>query len=275
MPASQQSAITLRIVSVVLYTFIAAFCIGLPIAVLPGYVHDQLGFSPMVAGLTIASQYLATLLCRPVGGRTADTLGPKKAIVVGLLGIAASGALTLLSTLLQAFPDVSLGLLTVARLVLGAAQSLIGVSSITWGIGLVGAQQTAQVIAWSGVASYGAIALAAPLGVWLVDIGGFNTLGLSLTTLALLALCLIQRTRAVPVVAGERLPFRAAFGRVAPFGLSLTLASIGYGTLTTFITLYYADRGWDGAAWCLTSFGPVLYRFAASVHQRDQSVWRV
>jgi hypothetical protein len=43
-------AITLQIVSIVFYTFIAFLCIGLPIAVLPGYVHEQLGFSAVVAG---------------------------------------------------------------------------------------------------------------------------------------------------------------------------------------------------------------------------------
>jgi hypothetical protein len=59
----------------------------------------------------------------------------------------------------------------------------------------------------------------------------------------------------VPVVRGERLPFWAVFGRIAPFGASLCLASIGYGTLTTFITLYYLNRGWTGAAYCLTVFG--------------------
>jgi len=42
--------------------------------------------------------------------------------------------------------------------------------------------------------------------------------------------------------------------RVAPLGLSLSLATIGYGTLTAFIALYYDARGWDGAAWCLTAF---------------------
>lgn len=64
MPAAHPGSmtITLQIVSIVFYTFIAFLCIGLPIAVLPGYVHDQLGFSPLIAGLTIASQYLATLL---------------------------------------------------------------------------------------------------------------------------------------------------------------------------------------------------------------------
>jgi predicted MFS family arabinose efflux permease len=59
----------------------------------------------------------------------------------------------------------------------------------------------------------------------------------------------------VPVIRGERLPFWAVFGRIAPYGASLSLASIGYGTLTTFITLFYVSRGWTGAAWCLTVFG--------------------
>src|SRR5471032_2432823 len=59
------TAVTLQIVSIVFYTFVAFLCIGLPIAVIPGYVHDQLGFSALIAGLTIGTQYLATLLTRP------------------------------------------------------------------------------------------------------------------------------------------------------------------------------------------------------------------
>jgi MFS family permease len=255
MRAASQPSVTLSIVSVVVYTFIAFFCIGLPIAVLPGFVHDQLGFSPMIAGLTIASQYLATLLSRPAAGRVADSLGTKKAIMVGLVGIALSGALTLLATLLHGTPQASLVILIIARLLLGGSQGLIGVGTVSWGIGLVGSEHTAQVISWSGIASYGAIALGAPLGVLMVGAAGFHTLGIALTALAVLGLLLIRHKPAVPVLGGERLPFWAAFSRVAPFGFSLTLASIGYGTLTTFITLFYIDRGWEGAAWCLTAFG--------------------
>ncbi|MEG0861864.1 MAG: MFS transporter, partial [Pseudomonas sp.] len=70
-------SITLQILSIVFYTFIAFLCIGLPIAVLPGYVHDQLGFSAVIAGLTIGLQYLTTLLSRPFAGRVADNKGTK------------------------------------------------------------------------------------------------------------------------------------------------------------------------------------------------------
>lgn len=248
-------AITLQIVSIVFYTFIAFLCIGLPIAVIPGYVHDQLGFSTVIAGLTIGSQYLATLLSRPLAGRVADSIGTKRAIVYGLSGIAVSGLLTLLATLLDSLPMVSLTILIIGRVFLGVAQGLIGVGTISWCIGQVGMGHTARAISWNGIASYGAIAIGAPVGVVMVDSLGFASLGIALSVFSLLALVLIRNKPSVPVIHGERLPFWSVFGRVAPFGLSLTLASIGYGTLTTFITLFYLSRGWHGAAYCLTVFG--------------------
>ncbi|WP_024619333.1 MFS transporter [Pseudomonas kilonensis] len=254
-PASSSLSITLQIVSIVFYTFIAFLCIGLPIAVLPGYVHEQLGFSAVVAGLTIGSQYLATLLSRPMAGRLSDSVGTKRAIVYGLSGIVLSGVLTLISTLLQSFPLPSLLILIAGRLLLGVAQGLIGVGTISWCMGQVGVEHTARSISWNGIASYGAIAIGAPLGVVMVDELGFASLGLALSLLAGAALLIIRNKPSVPVIRGERLPFWAVFGRIAPYGAGLSLASIGYGTLTTFITLFYVSRGWTGAAWCLTVFG--------------------
>ncbi|MCA4964482.1 MFS transporter [Pseudomonas sp. Y24-6] len=255
LPPQSSMAITLQIVSIVFYTFVAFLCIGLPIAVLPGYVHDQLGFSAIVAGLTIGCQYLATLLSRPMAGRMSDTVGTKRAIVYGLSGIVLSGLLTWLSTLLQSTPLLSLLILIAGRLLLGIAQGLIGVGTISWCMGQVGAEHTARSISWNGIASYGAIAIGAPLGVVMVGQLGFASLGIALSLLAGGALLLIRNKPSVPVIRGERLPFWAVFGRIAPFGASLSLASIGYGTLTTFITLYYVNRGWTGAAYCLTVFG--------------------
>lgn len=248
-------AVTLQILTIVFYTFIAFLCIGLPIAVLPGYVHDQLGFSAVIAGLTIGLQYLTTLLSRPLAGRIADSKGTKQAIILGLIGIAASGVLTFTSALTVDTPIASLLALLAGRVFLGLAQGLIGVATLSWGIGAVGTEHTARVISWNGIASYGAIAIGAPLGVMLADEVNFASLGLVLTVLAMLALLVVRNKVSIPVVRGERLPFWAAFARVAPCGMGLTLASIGYGTLTTFVTLYYLEQGWTGAAWCLSAFG--------------------
>lgn len=90
-PASNTLQITLQILSIVFYTFIAFLCIGLPIAVLPSHVHDQLGYGAVVAGLTIGLQYLATLLSRPFAGRVADTLGASGPFASACWGLPAAG----------------------------------------------------------------------------------------------------------------------------------------------------------------------------------------
>ena len=118
MPETQRPlAVTLQVVSIVLFTFIGYLNIGIPLAVLPGYVHNQLGYGTVIAGLVISLQYLATLLSRPLAGRLADSLGSKQATVYGLLGIMASGALTVLATALYQQPMVSLLVLVVARII--------------------------------------------------------------------------------------------------------------------------------------------------------------
>ena len=51
------------------------------------------------------------------------------------------------------------------------------------------------------------------------------------------------------------MPFTAVLGRVASDGMGLALGGVGYGTLATFVTLFYVSRHWSGAALCLTAFG--------------------
>lgn len=251
----QGFAITRQILAIVFYTFITFLCIGLPIAVLPGHVHDQLGYGAVIAGVTIGLQYLTTLLSRPFAGRVADSLGGKRAIGYGLLAIIGCGVLTLFSAWTLAWPQASLALLLGGRVLLGLAQGLIGVATLSWGINQVGAEHTARVISWNGIASYGAIAIGAPVGVLLVAGLNFSVLGPLLVILAVVGLFALRQRPDVVVVRGERLGFWPAFVRVAPCGTSLMLASIGYGTLTTFVTLYYLERGWTGAALCLSAFG--------------------
>ncbi|WP_437880783.1 MFS transporter [Pseudomonas sp. LRF_L74] len=251
---SSQSS-TLQIIAIVLFTFIGFLCVGLPLAVLPGYVHNDLGYDSMIAGLIIGLQYFATLASRPMTGSLCDRLGPKRAVIYGLIGCTLSGVLTLLSTSLQETPWLSLSLLIAARLTLGVAQGLVGTGSISWAIGQVGAENTAQVISWNGIAAYGAIAIGAPLGVLMVAHLGLWSLGTLLILLGVGALLAARNKPAAPINQGIRLPFSRVFMRVLPNGVALGLGSIGYGTLATFITLYYASRGWEGAAYALTAFG--------------------
>ncbi|WP_047276139.1 MFS transporter [Pseudomonas lundensis] len=248
-------AITLQVVSIVLFTFIGYLNIGIPLAVLPGYVHNHLGYGTVIAGMVISVQYLATLLSRPYASRIIDNLGSKRAVMYGLAGCGLSGVFMLVSSWLSAMPALSLASLLIGRLVLGSAESLVGSGSIGWGIGRVGAQNTAKVISWNGIASYGAIAVGAPLGVMMVNHWGMWSMGASIIALAALGLLLAWPKLAAPIVSGVRLPFLHVLGRVLPHGTGLALGSIGFGTIATFITLYYATQHWENAVLCLSLFG--------------------
>ena len=256
MPDTQRPmAITLQVVSIVLFTFIGYLNIGIPLAVLPGYVHNHLGFGTVIAGLVISVQYLATLLSRPYASRIIDNLGSKRAVMYGLAGCGLSGVLMLASSWTSATPALSLTCLLIGRLVLGSAESLVGSGAIGWGIGRVGAHNTAKVISWNGIASYGAIAIGAPLGVLMVGHWGMWSMGASIIALATVGLLLAWPKRAAPIVSGVRLPFLHVLGRVFPHGAGLALGSIGFGTIATFITLYYATNNWENAVLCLSLFG--------------------
>ncbi|AUT60338.1 MFS transporter [Paraburkholderia terrae] len=251
-------ATTLQIIPVVFFTFLCYLTIGIPLAVLPGYVHDDLGYSAVIAGLAISVQYFATLASRPLAGRSADTLGPKKTVTIGLIGCGVSGVLLLLAVLLGRWPTLSLSLLVLSRLVLGFGESLCGTGAILWGIGRVGTTNNARVISWNGIATYGALAIGAPLGVAIAHSVGFFALGVVVIVLAALGFYLARPIAAVPVVHGERMSYRSVFTRVLPHGIGLALGSAGFGSIATFITLFYAANHWPNAALSLTVFGTLF-----------------
>ncbi|APG20346.1 MFS transporter [Kosakonia radicincitans DSM 16656] len=253
-PALSGLRLNLRILSVVIFNFASYLTIGLPLAVLPGYVHDVMGYSAFWAGLVISLQYFATLLSRPHAGRYADLLGPKKVVIFGLCGAFLSGLSYLLAAMGSSPGILSLVLLGLGRVILGIGQSFAGTGATLWGVGVVGSIHIGRVISWNGIASYGAMAVGAPLGVLCYRYGGLQGLSLAIMGIALLAIVLALPRASVKASKGKPLPFRAVLGRVLPYGMALALGSAGFGVIATFITLYYAAKGWDGAAFALTLF---------------------
>jgi MFS family permease len=250
-----QRELTARILPYVFFTFACYLAIGVQLAILPSYVHLNLGFSTVLAGLIISMEYVATVVTRPQAGRMADRLGAKRTVLYGLATGGASGVLMLLAAFAVHIPWLALTLLMVSRLVMGASESMTSTGSIVWGILTVGSEHTAIVISWNGICTYGALAIGAPLGVYLERIVGFWSVGVVVTLLGLAPIFLGLRLPRVAVARGEKLPFHHVFRRVAPYGLGLALGSVGFGVLATFITLDFAHRHWQGAAFALTLFG--------------------
>lgn len=268
MNASQSSPrqVNLAILAIVGFNFASYVCNGLPLAVLPGYILHDLGLTSVFAGIVIGLQYLATLLSRPLAGSLADRLGAKRTVVYGLSGLVLSGALTSLAIYLHSLPWAALPLLLAGRVVLGMSSAMISTPCCTWAIGLCGTRHTAQVMSWNGIAAYGGTAVGAPLGVLVRDQLGLASIGLSTALIGFLALLLALAKRPAPLIPGVRLPFHHVFLAVMPNGLAMACSSIGFGSLTAFIALYFESLGWANAAYCLTGFGAgfIFARLASS-----------
>jgi MFS family permease len=250
-----------HILGFVYFTFVCYLSIGLPLAVLPPYVHLRMGYSAALAGLVISIQYIATLVSRPLAGRISDRAGAKVSVLWGMGACTASGALLVAAAAALHFTSphygtsLSLSILIVSRLVLGVGESLGSTGSTLWGITSAGPEHTAKVISYNGISTYGAMALGAPLGVVLDQQWGLASLGLLTILIGAFSLAVAFRKSPVRVLPGEHLPFIHVLGHVAPHGMGLALGGIGYSILATFVTLFYASRHWNGAALCLTAFG--------------------
>ncbi|WP_033792668.1 MFS transporter [Pantoea septica] len=253
-PAYKGIGLTLLIISIVIYNFASYLTIGLQLAVLPGLVHDELGYSAFWAGVVISLQYVATLLSRPHAGRYADIWGPKRIVVLGLAGVLLSGLCYLLATWLSASPVASLALLCTGRVILGVGQSFTGTGTSLWGVARVGSLHIGRVISWNGICTYGAMALGAPLGVIIYRQGGLLLLSVVIIAICALAIALALPRPAVKGSRARPLPFRDVLGKIYGFGLILAMGSAGFGVIATFITLFYQAKGWDGAAFALTLF---------------------
>jgi len=244
-----------HIAGYVYFTFICYVSIGLPLAVLPPFVHLRMGYSTVLAGLAISVQYIATLASRPWAGRISDHMGAKVSVLWGMACCTVSGSLLVATAALHEIHWLSFAVLIVSRLVLGVGESLGSTGATLWGITSAGQEHTAKVIGMNGISTYGGMALAAPLGVILDQQWGLASIGVLTILIGAASYAMAWRKDPVLVEPGEHMPFAHVAWRVAPHGMGLALGGVSYSVLATFVTLFYAHRHWSGAALCLTAFG--------------------
>jgi MFS family permease len=249
------NSLTLRIVRTSLFIFFCYLIIGALLATLPGYVHLHLRFSTFWAGVGVSSQYVATLISRPKVGRMTDVLGPRTVVLLGQLACFLSGLLLLFAVTLEHNAIFCFVALLISRVALGCGESGVATGSTTWGLARVKSDRAAQVISWSGIASYGGMSIGAPLGIWLENAHGLIAISIAVIAVSLLNFAVALPVPGVPILRDEHLPFPEVLRKVFLDGLGLSLGTIGFGTIASFTTLYYASRHWDAPALAMTLFG--------------------
>jgi MFS family permease len=241
------SPVLATLLPIILVVFTAFLVIGLALPVLPLHVHQGLGLGTFVVGLVAGAQFGASLLSRFWAGGYADRRGAKRAVVTGLLLAAAAGLFYVLSLRFAGQPEVSVTILLLGRAVLGGAESFIVTGAFTWGLALVGPQKTGQVMAWVGTAMYAAFAVGAPVGTGLYAGYGFAAVAIATTLIPLATLLFVAPRRPVSPLPHVRPAFTRVLGAVWVPGVGLALSSVGFGAITTFIVLLFAQHAWDQA----------------------------
>ncbi len=259
MPASK----TMTVASTPMWRLLAPICamvfleflaMGLPLPLLPVHVHDGLGFGTFVVGLVIGAQSWATLVTRHAAGTRSDQRGPRGTAILGLSISSLAGVMYALSWLVPN-PTLSLGVLLVGRGLLGLGESLVITAALAWGVALAGRERSGVVMAWVGIAMYGALAAGAPLGAGLDARFGFLGMALVAALAPLPGIAAALLAASVKPAGGERMPFYKLIRLIWLPGAGLSLAALGFGAIAAFSTLLFGERGWTSAALAMTAFG--------------------
>lgn len=237
----------------------ALFCgylaVGLPLPVLPLFIHERLGFGSLTIGLAIGIQFLATVASRGYAGQLVDRHGGKRAALQGALFCAGGGLLYLAA----AWPGLSsaraLALLVAGRLAAGLGESQFVTGCVSWSIASVGPQRAGISMSWTGIAMFAALAVGAPAGMALYKGHGLAAPMLACVAAPLLAAGIARGASGYTAAAGPRLPFLAVLGKIWREGAGLMLQGIGLAGLTAFASLYFAARGWAHAGLVMSAFG--------------------
>lgn len=242
--AASQSPSRAALLPIMTTVFIAFLVIGIAMPVLPLHVHQGLELSTFIVGLVAGTQFAAAILSRVWAGRYADAGGPKNAVVAGLMIAAAGGLLYLASLRFLATPTTSAAILLLGRALLGIGESFIITGAQSWGLAILGVQNTSKVLAWVGSAMFGAFAAGAPIGSALYVHYGFTAIALATTLLPLATLALVVPLGRVLPTAQVRTGLLKVMAAVWVPGAGAALSSIGFGAVTAFSALLFVARGW-------------------------------
>jgi len=227
--------------------FIAFLVIGIAMPVLPLHVHHGLELSTFIVGLVAGSQFAAAIASRLWAGRYADASGAKHAVIAGLIIAASGGLLYFLSLRFVAMPAISVTILLLGRALLGVGESFIITGAQSWGLAMLGVENTSKVLAWIGSAMFGAFAAGAPIGTALYARYDFPGIALATTLLPLATLLLVVPLRRAPSTVRARTGLLKVMAAVWVPGVGSALSSIGFGAVIAFSALLFVSRGWP--AW--------------------------
>jgi MFS family permease len=231
-------------------TLLSLMAVGAVLPVLPHYVRGPLDSGDFAVGLVIGAFAFTGLAVRPLAGRAADTRGRRPVVVVGSLLAAIAGGLYLAGSTLPS--------LILARLVLGAGEGMVFTAGATWVVDLAPEDRRGRVIGLYGLAVWTGLSLGPPIGDALFRALGFDAVWLFAAGAPLLG-ALVALQVPDPFQPGERLERRPLVAResLGP-GIALSLGTVGYAAMASFIVLDVESHGSSHGAVAFTAFAATV-----------------
>lgn len=224
--------------------------LGTVLPVLPRYVRGPIGSTDLAVGLVTGAFAFTAIVCRPLGGRIADTRGRRLVVIVGALLSAVAGLLY--------FVPAGVPGLVVARLFLGAGEGLVFTAGAAWTVDLAGEETRGRAIGLFGLTIWSALTAGPLIGEGLRTSLGYDAVWAFAAAAplcgAIVALTLPD-TRLAPV--GERRGSWIAREALRP-GASLSLAAFGQAAFAGFIVLHLDKQGVGHGAAIFFAFGAAV-----------------
>lgn len=152
----------IRLTAAVLLFFVAA---GMFVPATPRFAAGPLGGDALAVGLVVGSFSLSSILLRPLAGRWTDRRGRRLMLIAGsvLQVMAAAGHLA----------ADSLGVLVVARLLLGGAEAVFFVGAVAAATDLAPESRRGEAVSLLSTALYLGVAIGPILAEALYAAGGY------------------------------------------------------------------------------------------------------
>jgi MFS family permease len=229
---------------VMVSVFLAFLAIGAALPVVPLYARNTFHAGDVAIGMIMGVQALVAVLSRPLAGRVGPRIGWKLILQCGL------GLLTF-GTACYLIP-IGLSGLALARIICGIGEAMVLTAGGAWMVARAHESRRGRVLGLFGLAMWGGMAIGPVLGDLASRHIGVPAVWILGAILGAAGVAVISLSRDDGSEVMEQPPQHGLVppSVIAP-GAVMTLATIGYSAIATFLSLHLRARG--------LSSGPEVY----------------
>ncbi len=230
-------------------TLLSLMGVGAVLPVLPRYVRGPLDSGAIAVGIVVGAFAFTGLGSRPLAGRLADRVGRRPTVVAGTLFAALAGLLYLVPAGLPGMIG--------ARLVLGIGEGTVFTAGSAWIVDLAPPGRRGRVIGLYGLAVWTGLSVGPSIGELLFHASGFELVWAFAAAAPFLGtLVALRIPDPYTPSAGGRGPLIARES-LRP-GIGLSLGSVGYAAMASFIVLHLRAHGDPHGALAFTVFAATV-----------------